>query len=223
MRNYLCFGMLLLLCTTCEPFFEQKRENIIRTGKPLEIRTNAAFIEGLLLDVSDLEDKNIQAYGHVWSTSPNPTVSGPFTNFINSTQPLTFVSFLSNLERETPYFVRAYLTTSEGTSYGEEITVIPGLVSTISVTNIGLSTAIGVGEFSELAQNAQEFGHCWATHNLPTLEDNQAEGQNPSEGNTYFTNLNNLESGRSYFVRAYVIDSNGFVSYGEVIFFETNI
>ena len=206
---------------SCDSFFEQDRANLIRTGSPLEIRTNSAFIEGLLLDVSEKDEEEILAYGHVWAQNINPTTDDFSTDFRQSNRPNTFLSFLSGLESEVPYYVRAYLITPEGTFYGEEIQITPGQLYTTVVVDISTNQAFAEGFISPLANNVQRFGHCWATHNLPTLSDNSAEGDLSGEG-FYFTTLDNLQAGTRYYVRAFMINSDGFLSYGEEIIFETD-
>ncbi|MBQ0016115.1 MAG: hypothetical protein KBT04_03955 [Bacteroidales bacterium] len=61
----------------------------------------------------------ITARGVAYSTSPNPTTSGPHTSDGVGTG--TYVSHLANLAPHTTYYVRAYATNTQGTVYGEEI------------------------------------------------------------------------------------------------------
>ncbi len=61
---------------------------------------------------------NVTARGICWSTNQNPTTSNNSTN--NGTGTGTFTSSLSNLNSNTTYYVRAYATNSEGTSYGSQ-------------------------------------------------------------------------------------------------------
>ncbi|MBV2225137.1 MAG: hypothetical protein KUL74_09835 [Cloacibacterium sp.] len=59
--------------------------------------------------------------GVCWSTSPNPTV-GLTTKTVNGSGTGTFTSNIESLEPNTTYYVRAYATNINGTSYGNELT-----------------------------------------------------------------------------------------------------
>jgi hypothetical protein len=62
----------------------------------------------------------VTARGICWSTSIFPTTSDSHTS--NGTGMGVFTSTLSGLSADTFYYVRAYATNSEGTSYGENVT-----------------------------------------------------------------------------------------------------
>ncbi len=61
----------------------------------------------------------ITARGICWSTNPNPTIPGPHTNDGSGTG--SFTSNLTALTSNTTYYVRAYATNTQGTSYGQQI------------------------------------------------------------------------------------------------------
>jgi hypothetical protein len=67
--------------------------------------------------------------GVVWSTTPNPTTAN--NNTIDGSGTGSFSSILTGLTANTTYYVRAYATTINGTTYGNEIdfNVIPTLNS----------------------------------------------------------------------------------------------
>ncbi len=62
----------------------------------------------------------ITARGIVWSTSPNPTVALT-TKTSDSLGTGTFTSTLNGLKQNTTYYIRAYATNKNGTTYGNEI------------------------------------------------------------------------------------------------------
>jgi hypothetical protein len=73
----------------------------------------------------------ITARGVVWSTSPNPTIV--LTTKTNDGAGIgSFVSSLTNLTPATTYYIRAYATNTNGTSYGNQVTF-----ATISSFSIG--------------------------------------------------------------------------------------
>lgn len=61
---------------------------------------------------------NVTARGVCWSTNQNPTLSDNFTT--NGSGTGSFVSDLTGLNPSTTYYVRAYATNSQGTSYGNQ-------------------------------------------------------------------------------------------------------
>ncbi|MBO7112338.1 MAG: hypothetical protein J6V75_00100, partial [Bacteroidaceae bacterium] len=73
-------------------------------------------------NVTDDGGASITARGVVWSTSEGPTVSLP-TKTDNGSGTGVFTSFVTGLQPNTVYYVRAYATNSKGTAYGEQITV----------------------------------------------------------------------------------------------------
>jgi len=59
--------------------------------------------------------------GVCWSTTPDPTVTGDKT--IDGPGAGTFLTNVTGLSPSTYYYIRAYATNSEGTGYGESVTV----------------------------------------------------------------------------------------------------
>ena len=86
------------------------------TKNVTDITANSATTGGNVL--SDGDDP-VTVRGVCWSTSPNPTLADSHTVDGSGSGPFT-----SHLEELTPlqtYYVRAYATNSEGTSYGSEL------------------------------------------------------------------------------------------------------
>lgn len=76
--------------------------------------------------------------GVCYGLNPNPTISGSITNNGNGIG--IFTSNLSGLTASTLYYVRAYATTSAGTSYGNQLTFTtnaPFSISGGTITNTG--------------------------------------------------------------------------------------
>jgi hypothetical protein len=64
----------------------------------------------------------VSARGVCWSTSSGPTILNSFTN--NGAGSGSFTSNLTGLTTATTYYVRAYATNANGTSYGNEISFL---------------------------------------------------------------------------------------------------
>jgi uncharacterized protein (TIGR02145 family) len=87
----------------------------VTTGAVTNITTNSASCSG---NVTADDDASVTARGLCWSTSQNPTTADSKTS--NGTGTGTFSAGLTGLSPNTTYYVRAYATRSEGTTYGEQ-------------------------------------------------------------------------------------------------------
>jgi hypothetical protein len=62
---------------------------------------------------------SITSRGVCWNTTPDPSILGPHTS--DGTGSGSFISQLSGLNPNTPYYVRAWATNSAGTAYGNTL------------------------------------------------------------------------------------------------------
>lgn len=86
----------------------------------------------------------ITSQGIVWDVSPNPTISLS-TKTSESTSNTNFSSLLTGLNSGTTYYVRAYATNSEGTSYGDETSFIT-LTESQRLENLAPNSGDGNGD-----------------------------------------------------------------------------
>jgi len=86
-------------------------------------------------DVTSDGSSQVTARGVVYGTSTNPTLSNSFTS--NGTGLGQFTSILSGLSPVTTYYVRAYVTNSVGTSYGNEVSFTTSPLPTIGSNYAG--------------------------------------------------------------------------------------
>ncbi len=166
---------------------------------------------------------SVAARGVCWSTGQSPTINDSKTS--NGSGVGSFSSSITGLEPNTTYFVRAYATNSEGTSYGKAITFktleaieLPTLTTT-EVAEITLTTAVSGGNISDDGgAPVTARGVCWSTNETPTIADSKTED---GEGIGDFTSsITELEAGTTYYVRAYATNSEG-TSYGDEASFTT--
>ena len=94
---------------------------VTTAGNATNITKNEFDISGNIVATGGLQ---ITAYGHCWSTQPNPTTSNSKTNLGMTTQVGAFTSTVTRLSTNITYYVRAYATNSMGTAYGSEIAVL---------------------------------------------------------------------------------------------------
>ena len=109
--------------------------------------------------------------GVCWSTSQNPTIADNHTE--DGTGIGVFVSEITGLTPNTPYFVRAYATNSMGTAYGNEeaFTTLPAVFtcgSTFTINHVAGEVApvdktVIYGTVSNIPG---EPSKCWITSNL---------------------------------------------------------
>ncbi len=83
----------------------------------------------------------VTARGVCWATTSNPTTANNTTS--NGTGTGTFTSGLTGLTPGTTYYVRAYATNSEGTSYGNQVSVKAYQLPTISTQPANQSKIVG--------------------------------------------------------------------------------
>ena len=193
---------------------------IVTTADVTDITQTTAVSGG---NVTDDGGASVTARGVCWSTSQNPTISDNHTSDGNGTG--SFTSNLTNLTANTTYYVRAYATNENGTSYGEQksFTTLQNIelptVTTAEVTDITQTTAVSGGNVTDDGGAAVTArGLCWSTSQNPTVSDNHT-----SDGNgtgSFTSNLTNLTANTTYYVRAYATNENG-TSYGEQKSFTT--
>lgn len=155
--------------------------------------------------------------GVCWSVSQNPTIADSCT--VDGIGVGPYYSNLSGLMSNTKYYVRAYATNAEGTSYGvqKEFTTLLNvelpIVVTGEISNISQTTAQCSGNVTFDGNAAiTARGVCWSQSQNPTIADsNTTDG---SGVGVFLSDLTNLTENTLYYVRAYATNSKG-TSYGE--------
>ncbi len=94
----------------------------------------------------------VSSRGICWGTSVNPTVSD--SKVTQGTGTGTFTANLTGLTPNTLYYVRAFATNSEGTSYGNQVQFTTALTSVAALTttaaaSITDTTAVSGGEVTD--------------------------------------------------------------------------
>ncbi len=192
----------------------------VTTADVTDITQNTAMSGG---NVTDDGGATVTARGVCWSKDPNPTIDNSFISNGNGTG--SFTIEISGLTSATTYYVRAYATNSEGTSYGEQKTFttlqyiqLPTVTTTI-VTNVTSTDAMSGGNVTnDGGASVTARGVCWSTSPDPTINDNKTldgSGTGP-----FTSHLTNLTHSTTYYIRAYATNSEG-TSYGEQKYFTT--
>jgi starch-binding outer membrane protein SusE/F len=163
----------------------------------------------------------VTARGICFGLNHNPTVADGKTSDGNNTG--AFVSALTGLKGNKPYYVRAYATNAAGTGYGPEITfttlVDLPVAITRTITNIAkTSAATGDSVAYDGGGTITERGIVWGTSANPTTGDHKISN-GTGFGLTVDT-ISGLTLFTSYHARAYAINSAG-TAYGADISFTT--
>ncbi len=194
----------------------------VTTNSVSSITSNSAVCGG---NVASDGGSTVTARGVCWSTSSNPTTSNSKTT--DGTGTGSFTSYIYGLNPGTTYYVRAYATNSNGTSYGSNVsfttnpaTTTTPIVTTNSVSSITSTSAVcGGNVISDGGSTVTARGVCWSTSPNPTTSNSKT---NDGSGTGSFTSyIYGLNPGTTYYVRAYATNSNG-TSYGSNMIFTTN-
>ncbi len=162
--------------------------------------------------------------GVCWSTSPNPLATDGHTS--DGTGVGKYTSTLLGLSAGTLYYVRAYATHANGTSYGNEVSfttiaVVNQLptVTTQAMSAITATTAAGGGNVtSDGGSPVTARGICWSTNTNPTLANSfTTDG---SGTGAFISNITGLLPSTTYYMRAYATNGIG-TAYGNEVNFTT--
>jgi uncharacterized protein (TIGR02145 family) len=156
--------------------------------------------------------------GLVYATTTNPTISN--NKLVNNTVGNDWISTLTGLTGNTKYYIRAYATNIIGTAYGvlDSFTTSPiaPTITTNSAATITRTTAISGGNISSDGGSAiTGRGIVWNKTGSPSplvgTDSIRTDASNTT--GSYTLNLGNLNSGITYYVRAYATNAMG-TSYG---------
>ena len=161
--------------------------------------------------------------GVVYATTTNPTVSN--NKSVDNTVGLDWISTLTGLTGNTKYYIRAYATNVIGTAYGvlDSFTTLPiaPIITTNSVTTITDTSAVSGGNISSDGGSAiTARGIVWNKTGNPIVGTDSIRTDASSTTGSYTLNLDSLNSGITYYVRAYAINAIG-TSYGNQLTFTT--
>ena len=166
-------------------------------------------------------EETIKARGVCWSTSPEPTIDDNCT--VDGSGVGGFISYMTELEDNTLYYVKAYAKVNDVVTYGEQKSFRTGeqqtIVTTKGVTNVTVNSARCGGEITSTEpENILERGVCYSTTPEPDVNAFCVLG---GVGDGSFTcNMTELEDNTTYYVKAYA-KVNDVVIYGEQKTFTT--
>lgn len=152
--------------------------------------------------------------GVVYSTSPNPTTSN--TKITASGTTGAFTCNLEGLTKGETYYVRAFATNNQGTSYGsqQEFTTLSlPTVITSAVYLFGTDYAIAGGNVTGAGGSSiSERGIVYSTSPNPSTGDNKVTASGTT--GEFSCELNGLTSNTVYYIKAFATNSEG-TAYGQ--------
>ena len=163
--------------------------------------------------------------GLVYGTTTNPTISN--SKISDNTAGLDWTTNITGLTGNTKYYVRAYAINSAGTAYGgldsfNTSPLVP-IIATDPVASITKTTAVSGGNISSDGGSAiTARGIVWNKTGSPSPlvgTDSIRTDASMAIG-LYTLNLGNLNSGITYYVRAYATNAVG-TAYGNTLTFTT--
>ena len=167
-------GMGYMYCSMCTEttsfVFGQASSASVVTATPTDITINRAVVGGT---VTIDEGNHIFARGVCWGTEPNPDIDGSHTTDASVTGSLS--DTLTELTSNTTYYVRAYVVTDYGLTYGNQqsfTTVVEyqyvdlGLPSgTLWATcNVGATSPEDYGDYFAWGETEPKDSYAWSTY-----------------------------------------------------------
>jgi uncharacterized protein (TIGR02145 family) len=236
MKNYKIAVVLFLLCIlfSCDKYdllrnnpkdpksIGYKPSVKLSTNAATAVSTTSATSGGII--TSD-QGVTITAKGVCWNTSTNPTITNSKTS--DGTGVSSYTSNLTGLTGSTTYYVRAYVTTSTGTTYADNtITFTTLAVHTAPVLTTAAASAVGLTNAycgGTITSNGLDpltaRGVCWSTTANPTIANSKTNDDSTSI--VSFTHkMTPLNAGTTYHVRAYATNVVG-TGYGNDVTFTT--
>lgn len=208
---------LVTLVAACKKNSDKPGSAVVITTAPSSITSSSAQSGG---NITSNGNSPISQSGICWALHNTPTLGDSVVN-ANTTSTGSFSVSLNNLNANTVYYIRAFVTNGVGTAYGavDSFTTATG-VATLTTTAISNNAALAAQSGGNISNNGgapiTASGVCWSTSANPTVSSTKTVGTAAS--GTFSDTLTNLTLGITYYVRAYATNSFG-TGYGNQVTF----
>ena len=205
----------LSFSTTKEILLPSVSITTISNIKPYSVKASASVVSNGGGKISDA--------GFCYSTSPNPTITDNKKSYGKATS--SFSTTISNLQDNTLYYVRAYVTNERGTSYGDQVEfrtleVTVPTVSAVSVSDITFKAATFAASVTSLGNGTlTKVGFCYSTSHNPTINNTTV---NLGTVTSLKTTVTKFTAETTYYVRAFAENEKGIVYSEETSFTTTD-
>lgn len=188
----------------------------VHTGQVANMQSDRVDVGGTIVNLG--ESDHVIQHGHVWSSTPNPTIDDNKTELGTALTTGDYVSTLTELQPNTTYYVRAYATNAVGTSYGDQqifTTPYGNIAFTLYATSVKYNEATINTTITDLGGHTiSERGICWSATGTPSISGNCIVSFETS--NTYALTITSLDPETTYYVRAYAKIENGLPHYSDI-------
>jgi len=192
----------------------------VTTADVISVSSQNAVLGG---NVDSDGGASIVSKGICWNTLPNPDINNDY--ILSDAPGGTIQVTITELSPNTQYYFRAYTVNSNGQiGYGENKTFttdsapeMPS-VTTADVISVTSQSAVLGGSIS--GSTVIEKGICWGTSPNPDIEGSHVQSDTPC-GEIQVA-INELNTETEYHFRAYAINSERMVGYGEDKIFTTD-
>ena len=187
----------------------------VATAASTGITTTSFAIGGNIVNVGG---SAVTAYGHCISTiNKTPTIADTKTNLGGTATALNYSSDFRNLAIGAIYYVRAYATNAQGTSYGITVNVqtqiaqVPPSVFSGPDSAINATSTLQTGSINAIGSgNVSAYGHVYsATNAVPDISDLKTNLGTATAPTNFLSNITGLQSLTKYYVRAYATNAAG--------------
>jgi surface protein len=197
----------------------------LTTSAVTNITETSATLNGVISIVSEnCEEPTNTEQGFVYATTIQPTIANTKVN-VNG---IDVTTTIENLEPNTTYYVRTFLTNAFGEFYGNEVSFITVVnqsceynLITQEATDITSSSVTLNGTISIDEENCEfpiiEQGFVFSTEVQPTIADTQVN----VNGIDVTTTIENLEPNTTYYARTFLTNNDGEFYGNEVSFMTT--
>jgi len=214
-------GAILFYAACTKETANVKLSPTLNSTQTLNVKSDAATVVGYVIAEGD----GFSEKGVCYNTAPAPTVANTKVAFTGTSTGATYNVNLTGLTYATKYYARAYAIGTSGTIYGDELNfttlpVVPTL-TTAAITAITGSSATGGGNVTIFGgADVTARGICFGLNHLPTTADTKTTD---GKGTGVFVSaLTALKGNKTYYVRAYAINSAG-TGYGPEVSFTTPV
>ena len=194
-----------------------------------DIEETTAILKG---NVTNVGSPNYTERGFCWSNnSENPTIDMDYMR-VSGTTKGTFKYEMNGLSKGTTYHVRAYVIQAGEVKYSNKMefsTIRKPKVSTQNVTDIKSNGSWSVtysATFNGYVDDAgspayEERGFVYSTDSSPTVgSGTKVTVSGSGKTGTFSASVSDIQSYKTYYVRAYVKTEKGY-TYGETVTFTT--
>lgn len=187
----------------------------VTTATPTTITSSSAMSGG---NITSQGGASVTSRGVCWSTATNPTIGDSKTN--DGAGIGTFTSTMSGLQAGTTYYVRAYATSSAGTSYGANMSFVTTANTrpTVEISPAAYPATV-VGTSAELSMLASDDGgepsltYTWSLAGTPPASVIYSENASNSAKKTRVT----FSKSGTYDFRATIADAQGLTATASVV------